>query len=61
MIIQDGLRRMFEDGENRFYLHHHHERELCAAGMPEGVEEGIIQGMYPLRARLDEQSTARTA
>ncbi len=50
IIIQDGMKRMFEDGENCFYYittmnenYHHPE-------MPEGVEEGIVRGMYQLKA-----------
>ncbi len=31
VIIQDGLRRMYHEGQNRFLLHHHDERKLCAA------------------------------
>jgi pyruvate dehydrogenase E1 component len=35
VIIQDGLRRMVDGTGRRVLLHHHHERELRAAG-PEG-------------------------
>jgi pyruvate dehydrogenase E1 component len=49
VIIQDGLRRMFAEKENKFYYittmnenYHHPE-------MPVGVEEGIIKGLYQLR------------
>lgn len=52
VIIQDGLRRMFQEGENKFYYittmnenYHHPE-------MPEGAESGIIQGMYRLRESM---------
>ena len=47
VIIQNGLKRMYEDGENCFYYittmnenYHHPE-------MPKGVEDGILKGMYP--------------
>ena len=55
VIIQDGLKRMFENNEQVFYYittmnenYHHPE-------MPEGVEQGIIKGMYRLSegAKLD--------
>lgn len=56
VIIQDGLRRMFQEGENKFYYittmnenYHHPE-------MPEGVESGIIQGMYQLRESAAEHA-----
>ncbi len=49
VIVQDGLRRMYQEQENRFYYittmnenYHHPE-------MPAGAEEGIIKGMYLLR------------
>ncbi|RKR06650.1 pyruvate dehydrogenase E1 component [Kushneria sinocarnis] len=48
VILQDGMKRMFQDRENCFYYltvmnenYHHPE-------MPEGSEEGIIRGMYLL-------------
>jgi len=48
VIIQDGLRRMFQDKENKFYYittmnENYHQPEL-----PAGVEDGIVKGMYCL-------------
>ena len=48
VIIQDGLRRMYQEGENRFYYITTMNENYVQPDMPEGVEEGIIQGMYPL-------------
>ena len=49
VILQDGLRRMYREGENRFYYITTMNENYVQPDMPEGVEEGIIQGMYPLR------------
>ncbi len=49
VIIQDGLRRMFELGENKFYYITTMNENYVQPALPEGAEEGIIRGMYLLR------------
>jgi len=49
VILQDGLRRMYQEGENRFYYITTMNENYTQPDMPDGVEDGIIQGMYPLR------------
>lgn len=49
VIIQDGMHRMFELGENKFYYITTMNENYLQPAMPEGAEEGIIQGMYRLR------------
>ncbi len=49
VIIQDGLRRMFAEGENKFYYITTMNENYAHPAMPEGAEEGIIRGMYRLR------------
>jgi pyruvate dehydrogenase E1 component len=49
VIIQDGLDRMFGKGENRFYYITTMNENYVQPEMPDGVEEGIIRGMYRLR------------
>ena len=56
VIIQDGLRRMYAEGENTFYYITTMNENYLQPDMPEGVEEGIIKGMYCLR-----RSSAQTA
>jgi pyruvate dehydrogenase E1 component len=50
VIVQDGLRRMIAEQEDVFYyltvLNENYEHPA----MPEGVEEGIVKGMYLLQA-----------
>ncbi len=48
VIIQDGLRRMYAEGENRFYYITTMNENYYHPDMPEGAEEGIIKGMYRL-------------
>ncbi|RLQ23658.1 pyruvate dehydrogenase (acetyl-transferring), homodimeric type [Seongchinamella sediminis] len=50
VIIQDGLHRMYELGENKFYYITTMNENYHHPAMPEGAEEGIIKGMYRLRA-----------
>ena len=49
VIIQDGLRRMYGEGDNRFYYITTMNENYHQPEMPPGVEEGIIRGMYRLR------------
>src|SRR5210317_2550767 len=49
VIIQDGMRRMYQEGENRFYYITTMNENYVQPDMPEGVEDGIIRGMYRLR------------
>ena len=48
VIIQDGTRRMFQNGENRFYYITTMNENYSHPDMPKGAEEGIIKGMYLL-------------
>ncbi len=48
VIIQDGLRRMYEDNEKVFYYLTLMNENYVHGAMPEGAEEGIRKGMYLL-------------
>jgi pyruvate dehydrogenase E1 component len=61
VIIQDGLRRMYEAGEDLFYYLTLYNENYPMPPMPEGVEAGILNGLYkfkpgpaakPLKAHL---------
>jgi pyruvate dehydrogenase E1 component len=45
VIIQDGLRRMYQDGEELFYYLTLYNENHVMPPMPAGVEEGILKGM----------------
>ena len=46
VVVQDGVKRMFEDKENCFYYLTTMNENYVQPAMPEGAEEGIIKGMY---------------
>jgi pyruvate dehydrogenase E1 component len=48
VILQDGLKRMFQDKENCFYYLTVMNENYPHPEMPEGSEEGIVRGMYRL-------------
>ncbi|WP_028387629.1 pyruvate dehydrogenase (acetyl-transferring), homodimeric type [Legionella fairfieldensis] len=49
VIVQHGLYRMYEKQENVFYYITVMNENYTHPDMPEGVEEGIIKGMYLLQ------------
>ncbi|WP_437231237.1 pyruvate dehydrogenase (acetyl-transferring), homodimeric type [Planctomicrobium sp. SH661] len=52
VIIQDGLKRMYADGEEIFYYLSVYNESYEMPAMPEGdhVSEGILKGMYKFRS-----------
>jgi pyruvate dehydrogenase E1 component len=46
VIVQDGLRRMYGEQENVFYYITVMNENYQQPEMPEGVEEGILKGLY---------------
>ncbi|SIP90628.1 pyruvate dehydrogenase E1 component [Marinobacterium stanieri] len=48
VIVQDGLKRMYQDQENKFYYITTLNENYQHPEMPQGAEEGIIKGMYLL-------------
>src|SRR5262249_51932727 len=51
VILQDGIRRMYEKGEDIFYYITLYNENYAMLPMPagEGVAEGILRGLYKLR------------
>jgi pyruvate dehydrogenase E1 component len=49
VIMQDGLKRMYQDGEDRFYYITMYNEDYAMPEMPEGAREGILRGIYRLR------------
>ena len=54
VIVQDGLRRMYQEGESVFYYVTVMNENYDHPGMPEGVAEGIIKGIYQLQDKGEE-------
>jgi pyruvate dehydrogenase E1 component len=50
VIIQDGIRRMYKDGESLFYYITVMNEAYAMPPMPAGAEDGILKGMYKFRA-----------
>ncbi len=52
VILEDGIRRMYGDGEDCFYYITMYNEDYPMPAMPEGeqVREGIVRGMYRYRA-----------
>ncbi len=50
VIIQDGLRRMYAEGEELFYYLTLYNENYPMPPMPKGVEEGILKGLYKFSA-----------
>jgi pyruvate dehydrogenase E1 component len=60
VIVQDGLRRMYDEMESVFYYITTMNENYAQPAMPEGSEEGIIRGMYLLEdAGAEEYRTAK--
>jgi pyruvate dehydrogenase E1 component len=49
VIIQDGIRRMYENMEDRFYYITHYNEFYVQPPMPEGCQDGILKGIYRFR------------
>jgi pyruvate dehydrogenase E1 component len=52
VIIQDGLRRMYEEGEDAFYYITMYNEDYAMPSIPEGdgIREGILRGIYKFKA-----------
>jgi pyruvate dehydrogenase E1 component len=50
VIIQDGIRRMYKEQEAVFYYITVMNEQYPMPPMPEGVRDGILKGMYRLKA-----------
>jgi len=49
VIVCDGMRRMYENGEDIFYYLCLYNENYLMPPMPEGVEEGILKGLYKFK------------
>ncbi len=49
VIIRDGMKRMYQENEDVFYYLTVENENYPMPSMPEGVEEGILRGLYRFR------------
>jgi pyruvate dehydrogenase E1 component len=59
VILEDGIKRMYRDGESIFYYLTLMNENYEMLAMPEGSREGILKGMYKLRAADTKKAKAR--
>mgnify|MGYP006277993643 FL=1 len=55
VIIHDGLRRMYVEEEDIFYYITLMNENYDQPAIPEGVQDGILKGMYPFRKGPDSK------
>ncbi|HKT46397.1 MAG TPA: pyruvate dehydrogenase (acetyl-transferring), homodimeric type [Candidatus Acidoferrales bacterium] len=59
VIIQDGIRRMYKEGESIFYYITLMNEPYAMPAMPGDVKEGILRGMYKFRASTEKKAKLR--
>ena len=61
IIIRDGIRRMYQEGESVFYYLTLMNEPYVMPAMPaeSGVEEGILKGLYRFKASQNRESKLR--
>jgi pyruvate dehydrogenase E1 component len=59
VIVQDGLRRMYGEGEDCFYYLTVENEMYSMPPMPDGAAEGIRRGLYRLPAATPRSNEAR--
>jgi pyruvate dehydrogenase E1 component len=55
VIIADGLRRMYVEGEEIFYYLSLYNENYVQPPMPAGVEDGILKGLYKFKPGADDK------
>jgi pyruvate dehydrogenase E1 component len=60
VIIQDGLRRMYEACEDIFYYITLYNEPYAMLPMPQEAQEGILRGLYKLRPVLNKREPGRS-
>ena len=59
VIIQDGIRRMYQQGEDLFYYITLYNEDYPMPPMPEGSREGILAGLYKYSAAAGAKATVQ--
>src|SRR4051794_31813571 len=59
VIIRDGIRRMYVDGESVFYYLTVMNEQYAMPAMPEGAADGILKGLYKFRGTGLPKAKAR--
>ncbi|HKJ66729.1 MAG TPA: pyruvate dehydrogenase (acetyl-transferring), homodimeric type [bacterium] len=59
VIIQEGIRRMYEEGESLIYYLTVENEPYQMPPMPDGCKEGILKGLYKFKASRNDDADAR--
>ncbi|MAM86403.1 MAG: pyruvate dehydrogenase (acetyl-transferring), homodimeric type [unclassified Hahellaceae] len=59
VIVHDGLKRMYQNNESVYYYITLMNENYVHPAMPEGVEEGILKGIYRLQSHEVESDTQK--
>jgi pyruvate dehydrogenase E1 component len=59
VILQDGIRRMYQDGESVFYYITMYNEDYAMPEMTEGSREGILRGIYKFKAAKKGKAAAQ--
>jgi pyruvate dehydrogenase E1 component len=60
ILIRDGLHRMYDSGEDIFYYLTLYNENYAMPAAPDGVADGVIEGMYRWREAPPEPATRAT-
>jgi pyruvate dehydrogenase E1 component len=59
VVLQDGIKRMYEKGDDCFYYITMYNEDYAMPAMPEGSAEGILRGIYKFRAAVKGEATVQ--
>jgi pyruvate dehydrogenase E1 component len=59
VVLQDGIKRMYEKGDDCFYYITMYNEDYAQPPMPEGSAEGILKGIYRYRASTIGEATVQ--
>jgi pyruvate dehydrogenase E1 component len=59
VVVRDGIRRMYENGEDVFYYITMYNEDYAMPAMPEGAAEGILRGLYKLKPATGGEAVAQ--
>src|SRR5271154_5625460 len=59
VILQDGIRRMYQEGDPVFYYITMYNEDYPMPGMPDGSREGIVRGIYKFKAAPKGKAAAQ--
>jgi pyruvate dehydrogenase E1 component len=59
VVLQDGIRRMYQQGEDLFYYVTMYNEDYAMPPMPDGAAEGILKGLYKFRTAAKGPAVAQ--